>query len=355
MRQERAEALPGSAVEPRPDRVLGQPGMAVALGDLARQHRADGAVDVADRLFDAHRLALFERRLRLGDQLVVERLVETVVLPSRNGRSRPPASPAPGRGCATGRRPCAFQWLIAGTMSSRSTRPTISSNVRKPSSRHQLAHFLGDEEEVVDDVLGLAGEALAQHRVLRRDADRAGVEVALAHHDAAGGDQRRGGEAELVGAEQRADDDVAPGAQPAIDLHRDAAAQAVAHQRLLRLGEADLPGRAGMGQRGQRAGAGAALEPGDRHMVGARLGDAGRDRADPDLGHQLDRHRRPWGWRSSDRGSAAPDPRSNRCRDAAAARSARPRGSNGAPWRSPCRPCGRATGRLRRAWRPAPS
>ena len=66
--------------------------------------------------------------------------------------------------------------------------------------------------------------------------------MALAHHDAAGGDQRRGREAELVGAEQRADDDVAPGPQAAIDLHRDAAAQPVAHQRLLRLGEADLPG-----------------------------------------------------------------------------------------------------------------
>jgi hypothetical protein len=60
-------------------------------------------------------------------------------------------------------------------------------------------------------VLGLAGEALAQHRVLRGHADRAGVEVALAHHDAADDDQRRGGEAELVGAQQRADDDVAAG------------------------------------------------------------------------------------------------------------------------------------------------
>jgi hypothetical protein len=86
--------------------------------------------------------------------------------------------------------------------------------VRGSRARHDLAHFLGDEEEVVDDVLGLAGEALAQHRVLRRDADRAGVEMALAHHDAAGRDQRRGGEAELVGAEQRADHDVAAGADP---------------------------------------------------------------------------------------------------------------------------------------------
>ena len=131
--------------------------------------------------------------------------------------------------------------------------PIISSKLRIAERGHELAHFLGDEEEVVDDVLGLAGEALAQHRVLRRDADRAGVEVALAHHDAAGGDQRRGGEAELVGAEQRADHDVAAGADAAVDLHGDAAAQPVGDQRLVRLGEADLPGRAGVLDRGQRA------------------------------------------------------------------------------------------------------
>src|ERR1700744_4573518 len=35
--------------------------------------------------------------------------------------------------------------------------------------RHQFAHVFGDEEEIVDHVLGLADEALAQNRVLRRD------------------------------------------------------------------------------------------------------------------------------------------------------------------------------------------
>ena len=83
---------------------------------------------------------------------------------------------------------------------------------------HQLAHFLGDEEEVVDDVLGQALEALAQHRVLRGDADRAGVEMALAHHDAAGRDQRCGREAVFVGAEQSCDHHVASRAQAAVGL-----------------------------------------------------------------------------------------------------------------------------------------
>ena len=66
---------------------------------------------------------------------------------------------------------------------------------------HDLAQLLRHEEEVVDHMLRLAGEARAQHRVLRRHAHRAGVQVALAHHDAAGRDQWRGRKAELIGAE----------------------------------------------------------------------------------------------------------------------------------------------------------
>ena len=107
---------------------------------------------------------------------------------------------------------------------------------------HDLAHLLGDEEEVVDGVLGLALELGAQHRVLRGDTYRARVEMALAHHDAAERDQRRRREAELVGPQECADDDVAARAHPAIDLHGDAAAQAIGDQRLMRLGETDLPG-----------------------------------------------------------------------------------------------------------------
>ena len=54
-------------------------------------------------------------------------------------------------------------------------------------------------------MFGLARERLPKLGVLRGDADRAGIQVALAHHDAAEGDQRDGAESELLGAEQRAD------------------------------------------------------------------------------------------------------------------------------------------------------
>ena len=123
--------------------------------------------------------------------------------------------------------------------------------------------------------------------ILRRDARRAGVQVADAHHDAAGGDQRRGGEAELLGAEQRGDHDVAAGLQLAVGLDGDAAAQVVEDERLVGLGQAELPGQARVRDRGLRRGARAAVVAADEHDVGVRLGDAGGDRADADLGDQL--------------------------------------------------------------------
>ncbi len=60
-------------------------------------------------------------------------------------------------------------------------------------------------------------------------------------------------------------------------------------QRLVGFGKADLPGRAGVLQRGQRRGAGAAFVAGDGDVVGARLGDAGGNGADADFGDELHR------------------------------------------------------------------
>ncbi len=138
-------------------------------------------------------------------------------------------------------------------------------------------------------MLGLARELLAQHRVLRGHAHRAGVQVALAHHDAALHHQRRGGEAELIGTQQGADDHVAARLHLAVGLHADAAAQVVEHQGLLGLGQADLPGDArvldGRLGRGARA---AVVARDDHHVVGLALGHARGDGAHAHLGHQLD-------------------------------------------------------------------
>ena len=75
-----AETLPGGAGQLDVDGVVRQAAMAVTLGDLARQHRAGGAVGVLDRRDDAHRRAAIERGLRLRDQLAVENVVDLVIL-----------------------------------------------------------------------------------------------------------------------------------------------------------------------------------------------------------------------------------------------------------------------------------
>lgn len=67
---------------------------------------------------------------------------------------------------------------------------------------HVTTDLLGHHEHVVDDVLRVTGELPAKHRVLRGDSDRAGVQVAFAHHRAAHYDQGGGAEADFVGAEQ---------------------------------------------------------------------------------------------------------------------------------------------------------
>ena len=284
--QEGAERLAARALELNADGVVGQ-AFGVHLGHRARQHGADRAVDVARRVHDLDSLALVDGGAGLLDQAVVERFLQPVVLRGdvearhigRHVRLREQAAEVQAPGLPVRDALLHVEQVAAADQ---------VVELADAQLRHDLAHLFSDEEEVVDHVFGLAGELGAQHRILRGHADRAGVEVALAHHDAAFDHQRRGGEAEFVGAQQRADGDVAAGLHLAVGLHADAATQAVQHQRLLRFGQADFPRRAGVLDRRPRRRARAAVVPGDHHVVALALGHAGGDGADPDLGHQLD-------------------------------------------------------------------
>ena len=79
-----------------------------------------------------------------------------------------------------------------------------------------------------------------------------------------------------------------PGLHLAVDLDGDAVPEAVAEQGLLGLGQPELPGRAGVLERGERRRARAAVVAGDEHDVRMGLGHAGGDGADADLGDELD-------------------------------------------------------------------
>src|SRR3984957_8328085 len=203
MGEARAGALPGGALELDVDRLVAKPVVAVAPRDDAGQHGAGRAVGIADRHVEPHMLAMLDRLLRLGDELAIEHAIETMILrlaamdadAGRSLRLMEELGEIEALGLPMRDRFGAVEHLH---LADHFVEAAIAHR------RHPFAHFLGDEEEEIDDMLGLADEAFAQDWILRGDADGTSVEMALAHHDAARRDQRRGGEAEFVGAEQRA-------------------------------------------------------------------------------------------------------------------------------------------------------
>ena len=151
-----------------------------------------------------------------------------------------------------------------------------------------LAHLLGNEEEIVDDMLRPAFELGPQVFALGRYTRGTRVEVALPRHVAAERDQQAGAEPELLSAEQRGDHDVAAVAQPAVGAQAHALAQPIRDQHLLGLGQAELPRSARVLDRRERRRPGAAVVAGDEDVVGPGLGDSGGDGADARLRHELD-------------------------------------------------------------------
>src|SRR3546814_992971 len=94
-------------------------------------------------------------------------------------------------------------------------------------------------------------------------------------------------DAELFGAENRGDDDVAPGLEPTVGAQPDAVAEAVERENLIDFGQAHFPRRAGIFDAGLGRGAGAASVARDEDDVGVRLGDPGSHRADARRADQL--------------------------------------------------------------------
>src|SRR5438105_1860641 len=94
------------------------------------------------------------------------------------------------------------------------------------------------------------------------------------HHHAAGYDEGRRRETELLGTEKRGDHDVATRLELTIDLDGDAVAQTVEQQRLLRLGETELPRSTGVLEAGERGRTGATVMPRDEDDIRMRLAHA---------------------------------------------------------------------------------
>ena len=164
---------------------------------------------------------------------------------------------------------------------------------RQPIPRQQLLQVARQLLEEPDDVLRLAPELGPQLRLLRRNARRTGVQMALPRHVAPQHHQHRRAEGVLIRPEQCAATSTSRAvARSAIGPQPDAPAHAVLHQHLLRLGQAKLPRVARVLDARQRRRARSARVPGDHDEVGIGLSHTRRYRAHAAARHQLHADRR---------------------------------------------------------------
>src|SRR5277367_3581764 len=75
-----AKTLAGRTLQMKLNRVRRQAFGTETPRHFGREHRADGAIHIADQKMNLDRLALLERVLGELDDLIVERLVEAVIL-----------------------------------------------------------------------------------------------------------------------------------------------------------------------------------------------------------------------------------------------------------------------------------
>ena len=128
---------------------------------------------------------------------------------------------------------------------------------RRRADGGQLApEILGQGVGEALDLLWGATELRPEILALGGDTGRARVEVALAGHVAADGHEHRGAEGEFLRAEERGDEKITPGPQTTVRAEGNTIAQAVSQQRLVDLGQAELPRRTDVLDRRQRRCAG---------------------------------------------------------------------------------------------------
>ena len=133
----------------------------------------------------------------------------------------------------------------------------------------------------------LAGKLRPKALVLRGNADRTAVQIAVAALNAAERNEHRSSKGKFVGTQKRGNHDVAPRRELSVDLKLHAVAEVVLDKCLVRFGETDLPRQTRVLHRRERRGARAAVEAGNDDHVGMRLRDAGRNRADARFRHEL--------------------------------------------------------------------
>ena len=157
-----------------------------------------------------------------------------------------------------------------------------------------LAHFLSNVFKEVDNKLWLATKALAKFWILRRNANRASIEVTHPHHHASTHYERCCSKPKFFGPKQRSNNDVTPSFHLPVSLHHDSVAQSIEQQCLLCFGQPKFPGCTNMFERCKRRCTSATIVTRDQHHVSFGFTHPGSNRADTNFGHQLDMHSSCW-------------------------------------------------------------
>ena len=289
-----AEALAGGTLQSDDERRLAHAGVPPALGDFAGNTRADGPVKIVDRVGEPAPGFRGYRRLHVAEHLLAQHaLVEGLVM--RIDAVLRFAGHQRGIGQHRRQIELALPRCLPRQNFQQFRASDQFGEVAHAQGRHDFAAFLRHELEVVDHHVGQPDEVLgAQHIVLRRHARRAIVQVADAQVLAAQGDHGRGAETEALGADEGRLDHIETRLQAAVGLQADPMPQLIGAQGLMRLGQAQFPGRTGVLDGRQRARARAAVVAADGDQIRVGLGDPRRNGAHAGLRHQFDRHQCAW-------------------------------------------------------------
>ena len=80
MCQEGTEALSGRTLELDVQRVFGQSGIAIAFGDLAREHRTYRTIGVGDRIVERYLVLFLDSQLGMADNIYIFDVVDRMDL-----------------------------------------------------------------------------------------------------------------------------------------------------------------------------------------------------------------------------------------------------------------------------------
>ncbi len=212
---------------------------APAANDFRRNLGTDRTMDVLDRRKETDRLSLFDRTAAEIEKLVIELFFQRMVLHS--------AVAAKLSGFClrhikhTGKINIAALGRVHFLLPEQIGTAHHVFKFSESEARHDFTNFFSDKEEVVDHMLGFAFKAFAQFRILCGNAHRAGVQMALAHHEAAFDNERCRGKPELVRAKERADHNISAGLNLTVHLDANSVSETVDHKSLLRFRKPLLP------------------------------------------------------------------------------------------------------------------